>query len=585
MSGFQIPLDLKINFLENVLRPSFNIRPPLQNEDVRYVWMTSTSQNFYDPYLERLILAFNHINSVEQATEELTRLRKELHDEKQFLLQQQALQVQQQVEMQLQQINYVKTLRDGFPLLIQSLTSTTGSIPKESEHASCNFQIETFPFLPEIPSNVQNARNSIWEYAEDGCVLYSTETDIVRRVTNFLEEIVLALNLPLQFRGELTIKQIRPDLAVILFKRYFVGAVEVKKPGSGVLDAKTVVGELFDQMMLVEGFYGMGPAIGILTTGAEWRVTWFPEDTDLLTESNRISESSFSTPVKQKASLSNETKESSPPGNTPSQQRGEIHFIDVTPEDPSEIEIDDNDEISQEMNRLLHSTRVMNIYEEPVVVLQHLCGAFQLMSKSHLHQKNNLSRCLMKFHKNETLITFHPATYEEVRAKVNFNRTPNKNTKNLIALEDLGRGSTGKAWLCVTTSERSSACVLKFHNNNNYIDLQKERDMWHLVYPMFSTKVRVETWSGSFALMMPHFSTVLEQEREQYRDKVKDTLITHFYNKGKVHGDVRWRNIGKYRAISGEVVLIVYDLHSVVDYNVEIHQNWVNNAMNKLYEG
>ena len=52
------------------------------------------------------------------------------------------------------------------------------------------------------------------------------------------------------------------------------------------------------------------------------------------------------------------------------------------------LEIDDG--VTQEMNRLLCTTRVMNIYAEPICVLQHLCGAFQLMSKAHLHHTANL---------------------------------------------------------------------------------------------------------------------------------------------------------------------------------------------------
>jgi hypothetical protein len=52
----------------------------------------------------------------------------------------------------------------------------------------------------------------------------------------------------------------------------------------------------------------------------------------------------------------------------------------------------------------------------------------------------------------------------------------------------------------------------------------KEREMWHLLYSEFSTMVRVEHWSGADALVMSHFSTVLESEREQYRDELFEVL-------------------------------------------------------------
>jgi len=56
---------------------------------------------------------------------------------------------------------------------------------------------------------------------------------------------------------------------------------EVKKPGKDILTANTVMGELLDQMLLVEGFYRIGPVVGILTSGAEWMVAWLPEDADV----------------------------------------------------------------------------------------------------------------------------------------------------------------------------------------------------------------------------------------------------------------------------------------------------------------
>lgn len=104
---------------------------------------------------------------------------------------------------------------------------------------------------------------------------YSSEDDIAYIVRRFLESILSALNLPLDFNAEVTIKQIRPDICVLLMGMDLVGVVEVKKPGNNVLLEPTVLGELMDQMILVDGFNGMGPVIGILTTAEEWFVSWF----------------------------------------------------------------------------------------------------------------------------------------------------------------------------------------------------------------------------------------------------------------------------------------------------------------------
>jgi hypothetical protein len=471
-------------------------------------------------------------------------------------------------------------LKHGIPVLQQYLTSSPPSVPSEKEHASCPRIEADFPFLPLVPEEVLNGHSRIWLDAVDAddakFLWYSSETDVVDIVRNFMKDVLLALKLRMNFSGEVTTKQIRPDLCVLLMGTYLVGVVEVKKPGNNVLLQPTVLGDLLDQMLLVEGFYGMGPVIGILTTAEEWLVSWFPVDSEALARGDQSE-------VKQKpSSTSTETKGHSPPGGTPSQQRGTIHSVDEV----MDVSPDSDDGITQEMDRLLCVTRVMNIYADPVCVLQHLCGAFQLMSKAHSHHTAKLPRCLLKFHKGKHAVTFHPMSFDEVHSKVDYDRYPNKNVKKLVALEDLGRGSTGKAWLCVTiTQPRSATCVLKFDNKHCQSEkLRKETEMWHLLYPEFSTMVKLERWSGADALVMPHFSTVLDSEREQYKDELVAVLNSHFSEKGKVHGDVRWCNIGKYRNRSGAVALVVYDLNDVVDYDVEVHHDWIEKAIQSLYE-
>ncbi len=208
------------------------------------------------------------------------------------------------------------------------------------------------------------------------------------------------------------------------------------------------------------------------------------------------------------------------------------------------------------------------------------------MSRAHSHHTANLPSCLLKFHKGMHAVTFHPVHYEVVHSKVDYDKYSNKNVKTLVALEDLGRGSTGKAWLCVTLTQPRSAscCVLKFDSKYSQSEkLVKEKDMWHLLYPEFSTMVKLESWSGADALVMPHFSTVLDSEREQYKDQLLEVLISKFRSKGKVHQDVRWRNIGKYRNRSGAVALVVYDLYDVVDFDMDVHNDWIEKAMQSLF--
>ena len=115
-------------------------------------------------------------------------------------------------------------------------------------------------------------------------------------------------------------------LCVLLLGMYLVGVVEVKRPGNNVLLEPTVLGELLDQMLLVEGFYGMGPVIGILTTAEEWIISWFPVDSEALVHIDPP-EASFTTSMNLSYSTSIHTKGHSPPGGTPSQQLGAIHSV------------------------------------------------------------------------------------------------------------------------------------------------------------------------------------------------------------------------------------------------------------------
>jgi len=185
----------------------------------------------------------------------------------------------------------------------------------------------------------------------------------------------------------------------------------------------------------------------------------------------------------------------------------------------------------------------------------------------------------LKFYRDKFAVTFHPVNFEDVYSKVDFNKFPRSNTKTLIALEDLGRGSTGKAWLCVTLSKpRSAVCVLKFDNKSSKSsNLEKEKSMWNLLYPEF-LMVKIELWSGSDALVMPHFAAVLDDEREMYKLQLEFLLNEKFVKKGKVHKDVRWRNIGKYVSLGKDVTLVDVD-----DYNVDKHKDWVEVAIKKWY--
>jgi hypothetical protein len=252
-------------------------------------------------------------------------------------------------------------LRNGLPILEAMMSDSSAYIPNELEHARCFRQERDFPYIPVLDQSILNAKNDAWTSARGAHFSYATEADVVFVVRSFLESVLKAMSLPLKFSAEFSIQRIRPDLSLILNGNYLVGVIEVKKPTPGVMQQETVLGELFDQLMLVEGFYGMGPALGILTTGQEWIFSWFPADHDTLCI--RSTASSFTTPKKQKLSTP-EPKTSSPPGNTPSQKSGNVHSIDED-EEEEELEVEVDSPVDSPVERLLSVTSVIDIHQNP----------------------------------------------------------------------------------------------------------------------------------------------------------------------------------------------------------------------------
>jgi hypothetical protein len=69
MAGFQIPIETKIDFLENIVIPFFDVT--LDSSQTRKDWMTETAGNVYSDKLQTLIRSTNFIKSLEEAKAEL----------------------------------------------------------------------------------------------------------------------------------------------------------------------------------------------------------------------------------------------------------------------------------------------------------------------------------------------------------------------------------------------------------------------------------------------------------------------------------------------------------------------------------
>jgi hypothetical protein len=153
--------------------------------------------------------------------------------------------------------------------------------------------------------------------------------------------------------------------------------------------------------------------------------------------------------------------------------------------------------------------------------------------------------------------------------------------KFLYGIEDLGRGSSGRVWL--TSTCRGAVCVLKFANtpdpNKAKANLERECTAWHRAYPAFVKHVAVEMRSGRWALRMPHFSRVPEDNRtDDCIEAVRGVLTKAFETNGLKHTDVAWRNIGRYRVSRNAVAIVVYDMGDVIEGD----SGWVDGEIEKL---
>eukprot|EP01036_Dinobryon_divergens_P032238 gene32238-41783_t len=479
-----------------------------------------------------------------------------------------------------------KVLTDGIPLMEVVISESGASIPPESQHTSCEHKITDSFTLQSVNFQVQNYRSSLWDQIIVGQrhLHYTTEADVVSFVKIYLRDIANAMGIPLEMASDFGIKHVAPDICVLSVGSRLVGVIEIKKPQKNVLEMPTVLGELFDQMILVEGFYVSGPVIGVLTTLEDWLFCWFPADTAHFSSELEpyTATSTFLTPQIASASAGDST---SPPRDTPSRKKHWSHGVELPEddhEDPAEFLLTE-----ETIKRALHTSPVINAYTQYDLLLQYLCSSFTRMTQVTLNQRRGIPRSLFKLHKGEDAclkISFHaldgiPLEVESIQS----NKFPRANTKMLLALEDLGRGSTGKSWLCCTLSASPALCVLKFGNkiDNMSSRLNTEKQWWDTVYPEFKRMTKVEVWGGSNALVMPHMCAIPEEERGEFRDRIHTLLLENFHERGYRHMDVAWRNIGFYVSKNNRKLPVLFDLERI---SMEVEsKDWVTEALSRLF--
>ena len=459
-----------------------------------------------------------------------------------------------------------RTFGEGIPRLRRTISETGPSIPSEEEHAAVSFTEAAFGLLSEDDWDYMSQKSSRLYANSQGELVYSSENDVAAHVKTFMSAVLQAMGLAdaVELHSEIGTFNVRPDIWVVSIDGVPIGVIEVKKPDvpgkpSG-MSHPNILGELYDFLKHLPNFYGVSPCFGILTNLESWRTAWLPidGDTGLAAEEEQI--------VDEDADGDGEEDDENEMTAASSSSRVESHFIhheDTV--DPSE---EDCDVLDSSPRHLFVSTIFHK--SDPSTLVRAVSSAIKKMLRSDLHPFSNpfdklAERSILKFIKGSEKATYW--TRLNVKPKWDIVANPKK---FLFAIQDLGRGSDGRVWL--TSSSKGSVCVLKFALSRELSDTIKEMNFWNRAYP--DIKVQAEIWCGHPALRMPYFCQEYDN-LDTALDLVRACLLTNFAQKGLIHNDVYWRNVGFYKTNSGSQTAVVFDLLSVEEMEDKTDFSWV----------
>jgi hypothetical protein len=464
-------------------------------------------------------------------------------------------------------------LGEGIPELKRLVSETGPSIPSEKEHkAVTTVKEKEFGLLgPETFREIENFPTKL--EVIDGCIYYVTENDVASTVRSFVCSIVDALGLSDQVKvyTEIGVFKLRPDFLVITLRAMPIGIIGVKSPdllgSETALEHPNVLGELYDFIKHLPNFYGVSPAFGIITNNNSWRIAWLPDDDTekLAAQKEEVDEEETLGPHE-----SSETLESV-----------DAHQIESDDKDAD----DDNDaECATEEDpsgRVLYVSKIYHKNDDDNVAVRAIASAILKMYKAKRQPFSDpfqhlSKRSLLKFKRGKSASVFWTRLTLSKGPQWDKVAAP---TKFLYTIEDLGHGAHGRVWL--TCASSGAVCVLKFALDGKGPSLDSEKEVWEKVYSP-EIKVFREDWCGEPALRMPHFAKVKEHDQKHVVPLVKATLMSDYHQKGLVHKDVAWRNIGLYKAKSGELRAVVFDMGSVSEVEDGESAAWVTDACDKL---
>ncbi len=375
----------------------------------------------------------------------------------------------------------LRTLGDGLPPLLKTVSKACPSVPPEDQHKPVKLEVKKFGLLTEEAwESIKHATWQLFTVEETGAFTYCSENDIAGVVTTLLLTMIEALHLKANVSSQAGTFSVRPDLWVLTLFGAPVGVVDVKKPdivektdGEMILDQPTVLGELYDFMLQLPNFYGVKPVFGILATIDTWRICWLPSET-VATDKEAGKEESlplpkpgvFETPTKAKRQ---EDGDGSPPGTT-SKKNLKIHVVEEDDAPKKKVKKIKKktamEEVTVQLPRVVHASVVYRWNDQGAVALRAVASVLCKMARatftSFADPFDKLDeRTVLCFEKGVEGRVFWDHV-KHLSGKGEWDKYANP-VKYLYAIEDLGRGADGRVWL--TCSDGGAVCVLKFPND------------------------------------------------------------------------------------------------------------------------
>jgi hypothetical protein len=178
----------------------------------------------------------------------------------------------------------------GFPI-INAEPSLYRAPPSTSTHPAVTTLVLEKKFRlfdkNDLPALQSAYSSSLWndDPGEGEKMEWATECDVGTLVWMAMKDVSkeMGFDKMLKFVRELKKFSTKPDFFV--FFQGPVGAVEVKKPGVGILNDASVLGEVFDQLMHLKNEGMVAAPFVLLSSYCEWRVCWLNDvESNLLAE-------------------------------------------------------------------------------------------------------------------------------------------------------------------------------------------------------------------------------------------------------------------------------------------------------------